>query len=273
MMVRVLGCSGSIAARCYTTAFLVDQDVLLDAGSGVGELRLDELARINHVFISHSHLDHVLALPLMADSVIRLRMQGGKLEPIHVHALPATLEAIKNHVFNGILWPDFTRLPTVEQPLIKLHPFEIGDVIDLSTPTAPRHLHVLPAAHTVPAVGFAMESNRTDPASGQLINKGWWIYTGDTGPNPKLWHVLAGRKIAHLIIETAFGDDERHLAAISGHLAPAALAEELKQLDGSVSVHITHTKPGEMAAVLAQIRALDTRHMIEPLRVGQVFGV
>lgn len=270
MMVRVLGCSGSIAARCYTTAFLVDQDVLLDAGSGVGELRLDELARIDHVFISHSHLDHVLALPLMADSVIRLRMSSGPLKPIRVHALPATLQALRDHVFNGVLWPDFTRLPTPEWPLITLHPIEIGQTVDLSTTMATRHLHVLPAAHTVPACGFALES------LGHAMHgpgKGWWVYTGDTGPNPLLWQALGGRKIAHLIIETAFGDDERHLAAISGHLAPESLAAELAQLDGSVSVHITHTKPGEMAAVLAQIRALDTQHLIEPLRVGQVFSV
>lgn len=262
-MVRVLGCSGSIAARCYTTAFLVDDDVLLDAGSGVGELRLDELARIDHVFISHSHLDHVLGLPLMADSVIRLRIRNGHLHPITVHALPATLKALKEHVFNGTLWPDFTRLPTADQPVIRLQPLEVGQTVELPARSGPsRKIQVLPAAHTVPACGFALSGSR-----------GWWIYTGDTGPNPELWRTLAPMKIAHLVIETAFGDDERHLAAISGHLAPASLAQELNHLDGSVSVHITHTKPGEMAAVLAQIRALDTRHRIEPLRVGQLFSI
>lgn len=263
MMVRVLGCSGSIAARCYTTAFLVDDDILIDAGSGVGELRLDELARIDHIFISHSHLDHVLSLPLLADSVIRLRIRGGQLHPITVHALPATLKALKDHVFNGVLWPDFTRLPTAEQPVIRLQPIEIGQVIDVPARSGPaRRIHVLPAAHTVPATGYALAGA-----------KGWWVFTGDTGPNPELWRILAKQKIAHLVIETAFGDDERHLAAISGHLAPASLASELTHLEGSVNVHITHTKPGEMAAVLAQIRAIDTRHRIEPLRVGQLFGL
>ena len=76
-MIRVLGCSGSIAARCHTTSFLLDDDILIDAGTGVGELRLDELARINHILISHSHLDHILSIPLLADSVIKLRMGGG----------------------------------------------------------------------------------------------------------------------------------------------------------------------------------------------------
>ena len=71
MIVQVLGCSGSIAAGCRTTSFLLDDDVLIDAGTGVGDLTLEELARIDHILISHSHLDHVLSIGLLADSVIR----------------------------------------------------------------------------------------------------------------------------------------------------------------------------------------------------------
>jgi ribonuclease BN (tRNA processing enzyme) len=121
-------------------------------------------------------------------------------------------------------------------------------------------VEVLPASHTVPACGFAVDSD-----------EGWWVYSGDTGPNPALWAALKGRRIAHLIIETAFGDDERWLADLSGHLAPSSLATELAQLDGSVPVHITHPKPGEVAAVVAQIRAIDTAHRVEPLVKGLVF--
>lgn len=272
--VRVLGCSGSIAARCHTTAFLLDDDILLDAGTGVGELRLDELAGIEHLFISHSHLDHILSLPLMADSVIRLRQTRDGLRPIHVHALPATLDALRQHIFNGVIWPDFTRLPSAAEPLLKFHAFEIGQTLTLpGRGDTERRIEVLPAAHTVPAVGFAVQARSTRPANepGATQSSGWWVYSGDTGPNPALWETLNGRPIAHLIIETAFGDDEQHLANISGHLAPQTLAAELRRLDGSVSVHITHTKPGEMAAVIAQIRAIDTRHRIEPLRTGQIF--
>lgn len=268
--VRVLGCSGSIAARCHTTAFLLDDDILIDAGTGVGELRLDELACIEHILLSHSHLDHVLGVPLMADSVIRLRHTRDGLRPIHVHALPATLDALRQHLFNGVIWPDFTRLPSASEPLLVFHPINIGQTLILpGRGGTERRIEVLPAAHTVPGVGFAVQSGHPNGIAHPPTP--WWVYSGDTGPNPALWETLNGRPIAHLVIETAFGDDEQHLAHISGHLAPHTLAAELQQLDGSVSVHITHTKPGEMAAVIAQIRAIDTRHRIEPLRNGQVF--
>ena len=62
MQIRVLGCSGSIAAGCRTTSFLIGHDVLVDAGTGVGDLTLDEMAAIDHIVVSHSHLDHVLSI-------------------------------------------------------------------------------------------------------------------------------------------------------------------------------------------------------------------
>ncbi|TBO31254.1 3',5'-cyclic-nucleotide phosphodiesterase [Aquabacterium lacunae] len=265
-MIRVLGCHGSIAARCHTTSFLLDDDILIDAGSGVGELRLDELARIDHILLSHSHLDHILSVPLLADSVIRLRM-GGKgladLRPICIHALPETLKALQQHIFNGVIWPDFTRLPTAAHPILTLREIHVGDVLNFKARGGcpDRQVTVLPAAHTVPGVGFGVHTPQ-----------GLWVYTGDTGPNPALWQALQGQPIAELVIETAFGNDEAHLADISGHLSPQSLARELLQLDGSVSVYITHPKPGEVPAVLSQIRALDSRHRIEPLREGQRFG-
>ena len=267
-MIRVLGCSGSIAARCHTTAFLLDDDILLDAGSGVGELRLDELARIDHILLSHSHLDHLLSIPLLADSVMKLRAgpngSMAELRPIHVHALPATLEAMRQHIFNGVIWPDFTRLPSAAKPILVFHEIEVGQMLTFPARggMADRQIHVLPAAHTVPGVGFGVDTPQ-----------GWWVFSGDTGPNPALWKALAGHRISQLVIETAFGNEEAHLAHISGHLSPQSLAKELAQLDGEVSVYITHPKPGEVPAVLAQILALDTRHRIEPLREWQRFNV
>ena len=52
MQIRVLGCSGSIAAGSRTTSFLLDDDVLIDAGTGVGDLTLEEMVRIDHILVS-----------------------------------------------------------------------------------------------------------------------------------------------------------------------------------------------------------------------------
>ena len=256
MIIRVLGCSGAIAAGCKTTSFLIDGSLLVDAGTGVGDLTLDELVRIDDILVSHSHLDHVLSIGLLADTVLRARAAQGR-KPISVHALPETLAALRSHIFNGVIWPDFTRLPSAEAPVLEFKPFAVGQVLQFAHCRA----EVLEAAHTVPAVGFAVEA---DPAAG------WWVFTGDTGPNPALWKRLGDRKVAHLVIETAFSDEERQLARISRHLCPAALDHELAQLRGSVDVHITHIKPGEQEAVMNQVARLGTAHRIHALVAGQV---
>ena len=254
MQIRVLGCSGSIAAGCRTTSFLVGEHILIDAGTGVGDLTLDELARIDHILVTHSHLDHVLAIGLLADSVTR-RRRAAQRPPIRVHALTSTIDALRQHIFNGVIWPDFTRLPDTANPVLQFHPIAVGQVLELSG----QHIEVLPASHTVPAVGYAV-----------LGAGGAWVFTGDTGPNTALWQRLAHLPVAQLVIETAFRDDEHELARLSQHLCPARLAAELAQLATPANVYITHIKPGEVDAVMSEVRALSTRHHIQALQTGQV---
>ena len=229
----------------------------MDAGTGVGDLSLDELARIDDILITHSHLDHVLAIGLLADSVTRRRVAAAR-PPIRVHALAATIAALRLHVFNGVIWPDFSRLPSAEHPVLAFHAIEVGQVLDIGA----RRVEVLPAAHTVPAVGYAV-----------LGSRGAWVFTGDTGPNPALWQRLASLPVAALVIETAFGDDESALASISRHLCPAQLQHELAQLAAPADVYITHIKPGEVDAVMTEIGAQASRHRISALATGQVLAI
>ena len=260
MQIRVLGCSGSIAAGSRTTSFLVDDDLLVDAGTGVGDLSLEELARSDHVLVTHSHLDHVLAIGLLADCVTRLR-EAARRPPIVVHALPATIAALRQHVFNGVIWPDFTRLPSAQAPILSFAPFQVGQVLDFGR----RRVEVLPASHTVPAVGFAIFAKGGDHAA--------WVFTGDTGPNPALWKRLATMRVAALVIETAFSDDEHALAGISRHLNPRRLRRELEQLGGTVDVWITHIKPGEVDAVMSQVADHGSPHRIAALTTGQTMRI
>lgn len=258
MQIRVLGCSGSIAAGSRTTAFLVDRTVLIDAGTGVGDLTLEEMVAIDHIFITHSHLDHVLAIGLLADSVTRARRAMAR-PPIQVHALAPTLAALRQHIFNGVIWPDFTRLPDTRNPVLQLLPLEMGQVVVAGNAA----VEVLPAAHTVPAVGYAVTPAARPEA-------GSWVFTGDTGPNPALWRRLASMKVAALVIETAFRDDEHALAEVSRHLCPQFLGTELEQLAAPSDVYITHIKPGELDTVMAEITAQPTRHRVRALDSGCV---
>jgi glyoxylase-like metal-dependent hydrolase (beta-lactamase superfamily II) len=261
MSVRVLGCSGAIAAHSRTTSFLIGQRLLVDAGTGVGDLELDELLRIDDVLLTHSHLDHIAALPLLADSVIRGRRAQGR-PPIRVHALDETLAALRRHIFNDVIWPDFTALPDPRHPVLSLQPIRSGQRLAL----AGLVVEVLPAYHTVPAVGYAIWPG--EPRDG-----GCWVFTGDTTVNPPLWERLRQLQVAQLVIETAFGDDELELARISRHLCPSLLREELARLEQPTQVYITHIKPGEVDAVMSEIGAQASRHQIRALVAGQVMAV
>jgi ribonuclease BN (tRNA processing enzyme) len=257
MQIRVLGCSGSISSGNRTTSFLLDDDILIDAGTGVGDLSLEEMLCIDHILVTHSHLDHVLAIGLLADSVTRRRTAAAR-PPVRVHALPETLNALRQHIFNGVIWPDFTQLPDISRPVLRLEPIAVGQVLELGS----RRIEVLSAAHTVPAAGFAV-----------LGGRGAWVFTGDTGPNPALWQRLRGMRIRMLVIETAFRDDEQALACVSQHLCPSQLKAELEQLDAPADVYITHIKPGEVDAVMSEIGAQRSRHRVTALASGQVMSL
>ena len=255
MNLHVLGCSGAIAAGCKTTAFLLDDNILIDAGTGVGDLPLEALARVDHVLISHSHLDHVLSIGLLADSVLRLRKAQNR-PAIQVRALPETLAALRQHIFNGV---DLARLHPPAQP---------------REPSArtPAHRHrrragVERQAHRS-AQRIAHRARRR--LCGRRRQRRLVGLHRRHRPQPALWQRLQHMKVAHLVIETAFSDDERQLARISRHLCPTALGAELAQLSGSVDVHITHIKPGEMEAVMAEIGRLGTPHQILCVAAGQV---
>ena len=261
MKVRVLGCSGAIAKDCRTTSFLIDADVLIDAGTGVGDLTLDEMRGIDHVFLTHSHLDHVAALPLMVDAIAARRTS-----PVQIHALPGTIAALKAHIFNDVIWPDFSRIPTPQAPFISFHEIGIGQTL----PVNGKLIEVLPAVHTVPAAGYAVTAG-----------EGCWVFSGDTERNPAFWKRVNELNVAMLVIETAFSNREKDLAKLSLHLSPVVLANELDFIlpDRKYPIYITHTKPAETALIMAEIQKFDetavngpnVTHDIRWLRAGQEF--
>jgi cAMP phosphodiesterase len=254
MKLRVLGCSGGIGGNLHTTSFLLDNDVLVDAGTGVSELSLTELSMINHIFITHSHLDHIACIPLLIDSVGFMRSH-----PITVYALPETIDALKQHIFNWKIWPDFSEIPNSQQPFMRYQAIEVGERIVLQQ----RVITALPANHVVPAVGYQFDSGQASA-----------VFSGDTTSNDALW--LAVNKITnlrHLIIETAFSNSERELAILSKHLCPSLLLEELAKFTGTAEVFITHLKPGEMELIMREIDASNIPQRPKMLFNNQIFDL
>ncbi|MCX7275676.1 MAG: 3',5'-cyclic-nucleotide phosphodiesterase [Burkholderiales bacterium] len=252
MQVRVLGCSGGIGAGARTTSFLVDQDILLDAGTGVEDLAIGELAAIDHVFLTHSHLDHIAALPLMIDSVGGLRAR-----PLVVHALPETITALKTHIFNWVIWPDFTEIPHYERPWMVFEPFAVGATLEIDG----RWIRSLPASHTVPAVGFHVFNERAS-----------LVFSGDTGPNDEFWRVVNSiENLRYLIIETALPNRDEDLALTSRHLYPIHLGRELEKFERQAQLLITHLKPSDRAQIERELQAWAGRFSPRMLERGDVF--
>jgi ribonuclease BN (tRNA processing enzyme) len=252
MRVKVLGCSGGIGGALRTTSFLVDENILIDAGTGVGDLSIEQLTAIDHVFITHSHLDHITSLPFLLDTVMGLRPH-----PITVYAIADTLKILREHIFNWKVWPDFNVIPDAAQPFLQYKEIKIGMTVEL----AGRKITALPANHVVPAVGYRLDSG-----------KGSLVFSGDTTVCEGFWReVNKIDNLKYLIIETAFSNAEVELARISKHLCPAMLKEELSKLTQPAEVYITHLKPGESEVIMQEISELVISHQANALRPLQTF--
>ena len=253
MKLTVLGCSGGIGRRNeHTTALLLDDDILIDAGTGAGGLDLVQLTRIDHVFLTHSHLDHIAFLPLMLDAVGELRDK-----PVTVYATVETEEILRTHIFNWKIWPDFSEIPSRENPYVRFEKIEVGQAVSLCG----RTITALPANHTVPAVGYLMDSGSASLA-----------FSGDTGSCEALWDALNRiSNLRYLIVEAAFPNADRQIALLSKHLYPDLLRTELRHLRHAPEIFITHRKPVHAGRIRDEFDQVDDTFRPRMLQTGQVF--
>lgn len=253
MKIKVLGCSGGIGDGRHTTTFLVDDDILVDAGTGVTRLSREALAKVDHVFLTHSHLDHILCLPLLLDSVA-----GERGHSLVLHALPEVLQILKDHLFNWRIWPDFARIPSVETPFLRYAPLEIGKPVHLGN----RVITAIPANHVVPAVGYLLNG-----PGGSLI------FSGDTASHAALWELADETPdLKHLIVECSFANAQREVAVASKHYCPESLVADLMLMRPEPAVWITHLKPGGEAGIMAELDA-QAPGRAKALEEGMVFDL
>jgi cAMP phosphodiesterase len=238
MRLKVLGAYGSEGQGQRPSAFLVDDTVLVDAGTVAGGLSVSEQIAVDHAVISHSHLDHVVGLAFLTDTLAMVAPERS----VTCCSIAPVIDALSVHAFNDKLWPNFRVIPSPSDPVLKLRVLaeeaeaKVGSV--WVTP--------IPVDHTVPATGYIVR----DGESG-------FVYTGDTGPTKRIWQVARAMKgIKALVVETAFPNRLDALAKASGHLTPAMLQREIDKMPPDIPVWIFHIKPQlyqETAQELAEI--------------------
>lgn len=251
MRFLVLGCAGSIAGNRHTTSFLIDDDILIDAGTGLGTLPLEAMAGIDHVFLSHSHMDHVALLPMLVDSTLSLRRR-----PLVVHAAKSTLETISEHVFNWKVSPDFREIRVQGHPAVSFSVLEPGKPVQIGS----RSLTAIPVEHSIPTVAY-----HVDGGNGSMV------VASDMAVSDTFWPVVnAIADLRYLLLETAFQNARLDLCRLSGHLCPSLLEQELRRLERPADICIIHMKPSAEAQIRREIAAFDRDRNIRFLADGDI---
>jgi len=254
MELQVLGCSGGIGEDLRTTTFLLDDDVLIDAGTGVGDLNLDQMKKLRHIFVTHSHLDHITGIPLLVDTVF-----GTHAEPIVIHAQEVTINALRAHIFNNIIWPDFSLLPNRDKPAIRYQAMVPGEIYQLGN----RRIEMITVNHIVPGVGYRVETDT-----------GVFAFSGDTSTTDHLWQRLnEGEKLDLLFVESAFANKDQHLSKLSGHYCPDTLAADLAKLNHKPDIYLSHAKPGDEELILGECQKAITSHTVKSLKGKMRFTI
>jgi cAMP phosphodiesterase len=242
---RVIGCHGGETPKHRTSAFVVDDRIAIDAGSLTSGMELKAQCALQAVLVSHPHLDHVRDLATIADN----RSQNGT-RPLLIAGTKPTLFALKKHFFNNLLWPDFSKIPSVRRPAIRYVELTPEEPVTL----AGYEVKAIRVNHTVECSAFTIRSNNCALA-----------YSGDTGPTDRLWEVLSATEhLKALLMEVSFPNDEARLARVSGHHTPESLARDLKKLALPLAKELPtllyHIKPSFQARVereCARLRGLN----------------
>jgi len=253
MNLQVLGCAGGIGGReRLTTCLLLDDDILLDAGTGLATLEMDQLVKIEHVFLSHSHLDHIAGLALLADAIL-----GKRIGPVTVHATAKVIATLKSHFFNWLIWPDFTMIPTADNPILRWDNLEHGVTYDVGG----RLITANPVNHTVDATSYLVREQGAG-----------FLFTGDMSTTPALWEKMkSDTNLTKVIVDCSFTNADLELAAVSGHYCPQSLLDDIQAMPGSTEFLIYHLKPGQEDIIMQELKGNAEGRSFEALQCGDQF--
>ena len=232
MDLRIIGCHGGETPKHRTSAFIVDDRIAIDAGSLTSGMDLRAQCALEACLVSHAHLDHIRDLATIADN----RCQN-HCRPLVVAGTKQTIAILKKHFFNGLLWPDFTKIMSPSRPTIAYQVLKPEVVTEI----AGYRVRAIMVSHTIECCAFTIEGP-----------DGVLAYSGDTGPTERLWKVLNEvPNLKALLMEVSFPNSEQRVATLSGHHTPRTLAPELKKYKKSKDLPILlyHIKPVFQAEV------------------------
>ena len=247
MKIKVLGAFGSEGQGQRPSAFLVDERVLVDAGTVGGALPVAEQIEIQHALLTHAHLDHTAGLAFLTDTLAMVaadrRVIASSIAPV--------VDSLRTHAFNDVLWPDFTNIPSAGQSVLGFRtlPEEAESRVGQLWVTP------VPVEHTVATTGFVIHDGQTG-----------FVFSGDTGPTLRIWQVAREmRGLKALIVETAFPNRLAALAKASGHLTPEMLRREIDKMPQDIPIWIYHIKPQLYQETTEELANIDpTRiHILE----------
>jgi ribonuclease BN (tRNA processing enzyme) len=223
------------------TTFLLNGTTALDAGALTPTLTLEEQRRIDRVVITHSHFDHVATLPFLLENVF------GRRKPIEIVAPRKVLSPLRRHLFNGSLWPDFSRLPSRRKATVRFCPIPEGSVYR----SRGLSFQPIPVRHVVPTYGYLVRS-----ATASIL------FSGDTGPTRRLWEVAnSAEDLKAIFLEVSFSDAQSKIAAASRHLTPRQIPSELAKTKRTVPVFLYHMKPPSLPAIRREVGKLKMRRL------------
>jgi ribonuclease BN (tRNA processing enzyme) len=239
---KVIGSSGGEFPGHNLSAFLIDDKMLLDAGTIGAVLNEPSQWKIRTILITHAHLDHIKGIPFLADNLVI----KNKAHSVTIISMQSVLTALKKNLLNNRIWPDFTIISAASRPVL---------LLKAVLPEKPLEIHgytitAYKVNHSVPAVGYIIE----DPEGKRLL------YSGDTGPTEALWK--AAQNINCAIIEVSFPNNMKHMAMKTGHLTPELFMREVKKMEClPEKIFITHPKPLYLKQIRHEIKGLPLKHV------------
>jgi len=249
----MLGVSGGeLGAKNHSISYLIDDNLLIDAGGLLHSADMKTLLNIDNVLISHSHMDHIKDLPLWGDLIF------GQRSPIIVKGTQQALDAIKNHVFNWVIWPDFTSIPTPEKPIFKFEAIKENDTFKMGK----YEITSVKVDHTVLSTAFIVDDGEVS-----------FVYSSDTSNTDEIWKKVNEKdNLKDIFMEISFSNALQSVADVSKHYTPDTLAIDLKKIKKDVPIYLYHIKPAVMDTVKKEVEAIGDKR-IKFAQMGDVIEI